>query len=67
MIKPDAIQYKIDFDSTTKLYTGYCPGMSPVEFTDADESRVKELVEDGIDLYLKKNPDFFNNYHYKGI
>ena len=34
--------------------------MKPVRFSDTDdEAKVKELVEDGITVFLDKNPRFF--------
>jgi len=67
MNKPSVIYYKIDYDIDTKIYTGYCPSMKPVRFSDKNESVVKELVEDGIDVFLEKNPTFFDSFKTKTI
>ena len=62
MTRPPIVYYKIDYDEASKIYTGYCPSMKPVRFSDTDESKVKEQVEDGINVFLNKNPDFFDNF-----
>ncbi len=62
MNTPDVIYYKIDYDEETKIYTGYCPSMKSVRFSDTDKANVKELVEDGIDIFLEKNPNFFDDF-----
>ena len=67
MSKPSTIYYQIKYDDNTKIYTGYCPSMRPVRFSDKDEAKVKELVEDGIDVYLEKYPNFFDSFNSKEV
>ena len=56
------IYYKVEYDGETGIYTGYCPSMKPVRFSSKSEDEVDELVKDGIELYLKKYPDFFKSF-----
>ena len=58
-----SIYYKIDYNKESKVYTGFCPDMEPVRFSGKNRNDVVSLVEDGIDLYLKNNPRFFENYY----
>ncbi len=67
MVKPSIIYYQIDYDEDSKIYTGYCSSMRPVRFSDKDESKVKELVEDGIDVYLEKYPNFSDSFNSKEV
>ena len=67
MAKPSTIYYQIEYDEDSKIYTGYCSSIKPVRFSDRDESKVKELVEDGIDMYLEKHPDFFDSFNSKEV
>lgn len=63
MMTPKVIHYKMEYDEKTKIYTGYCPSMKAVRFSANDENTVKELVEDGVKLFLNKNPKFFENFN----
>ena len=56
------LQYVLEHDPQSGIYTGYCPNMRPVRFSSKDEQEVHDLVSRGIKLYLKKHPDFFDAY-----
>ena len=56
------IYYKIEHDEDTDTYVGYCPSMRPVRFFGKNEGEVEELVRDGITLYMRQHPDFFNAF-----
>lgn len=58
---PETVSYVTEYDPETKVYTGYCPLMKPVIFSSKDPDEVNALVKDGINLYLRKYPDFFKN------
>lgn len=56
------IYYQIVYDKKSKIYTGFCPSMKPVRFSSKSQDEVKDLVSDGIDLFLEKHPKFFDNF-----
>ena len=62
MENPCTVNYKIEYNELTGIYTGYCPDINAVMFSGKDQSQVKELVEDGIQLFLEKNPDYFDSF-----
>ena len=62
MEQPGVVYYKIDYDEVTQIYTGYCPSMKPVMFSGKDKSEVNKLVQDGIAVFLEKNPNFFDTF-----
>lgn len=56
------VYYNTEYNEETKVYTSYCPSMKPVRFSGKDQETVQKLAEDGICVYLKKYPDFFESF-----
>lgn len=56
------VYYNTEYDEESKIYTSYCPSMKPVRFSDKNIETVQRLAEDGICVYLKKHPNFFESF-----
>ena len=50
-------------EKNNNVYTGYCPDIPAVRFSDSNKDKVKELVIDGIELYMKLHPTYFDSFH----